>query len=70
MKFMKMLVEYGVDNLDDLLESVKGKVNSFRWKVVNVEVVVVVVVVIYMLIVLFVVMFFYVDMVFSGSDYR
>lgn len=36
-KLMKMLVEYGVDNPDDLPESVKGKANSLRRKAANAE---------------------------------
>ncbi|KAK0383681.1 hypothetical protein NLU13_9592 [Sarocladium strictum] len=36
-KLMKMLVEYGVDNPDDLPDSVKGKANSLRRKAANAE---------------------------------
>lgn len=36
-KLQKMLVEYGVDNPDDLPEQVKGKANSLRRKAANAE---------------------------------
>lgn len=36
-KLMKMLIEYGVENPDDLPESVKGKANSLRRKAANAE---------------------------------
>ncbi|KAI1266406.1 PLU-1-domain-containing protein [Xylariaceae sp. FL1019] len=36
-KLQKMLIQYGVDNPDDLPESVKGKANSLKRKAINAE---------------------------------
>lgn len=69
-KLMKMLVEYGVDNPDDLPESVKGKANSLRRKAANAEAAAAAAAATHTSIASSVAMLPHADMALSGSDHR